>query len=135
MNFFDRSEEELKLEVNIVSLIDVILILVLFFMVTTTFIGQSGIQVKLPQASTKEVQPEKELTVTITKDKKIYLNEEQLTLTLFPERLKKMAGHGVKNILIIKADEVVPHGLVVKVMDIAKQTGIENLAIATRPDE
>ena len=135
MNFSSKDEEDIKLEVNIVSLIDVVLLLVIFFMITTSFVAQPGIKVKLPQASAKEVRQKKELAVIITKDKKIYLNEDLISLALLPKRLNKALKEGNKPILIIKADELVPHGLVVKVMDTAKKTGIETLAIATRPDE
>lgn len=135
MNFSNRTERDIKLEVNIVSLIDVVLLLVIFFMITTSFVAQPGIKVKLPRSSAKEVRQEKELTVIISRDKKIYLNEDLLSLSLLPDRLGRALKKGSKAVLIIKADELVPHGLVVKVMDIAKKTGIETLAIATRPDE
>lgn len=135
MNFSNKDEEDIKLEVNIISLIDVVLLLVMFFMITTTFVAQPGIKVKLPQASAKEIRQEKELVVIISKNKKIYLNEDLISLSLFPDRLGKALKKGNMPILIIKADELVPHGLVVKIMDIAKKTGIETLAIATRPDE
>ena len=135
MNFSNKDEDNIKLEVNIVSLIDVVLLLVMFFMITTSFVAQPGIKVKLPQASAKEVRQEKELVVIISKNKKIYLNEDLISLSLFPDRLGKALKKGNMPILIIKADELVPHGLVVKIMDIAKKTGIETLAIATRPDE
>ncbi len=135
MNFSNKDEEDIKLEVNIISLIDVVLLLVMFFMITTSFVAQPGIKVKLPQASAKEIRQEKELVVIISKNKKIYLNEDLISLSLFPDRLGKALKKGNMPILIIKADELVPHGLVVKIMDIAKKTGIETLAIATRPDE
>jgi len=135
MNFSNKDEQNIKLEVNLVSLIDVVLLLVMFFMITTSFVAQPGIKVKLPQASAKEVQQKKELAVIISKDKKIYLNEDLISLSLLPDRLNKALKEGNPPILIIKADELVPHGLVVKIMDIAKKTGIETLAIATRPDE
>ena len=135
MNFSNKDENNIKLEVNIVSLIDVVLLLVIFFMITTSFVAQPGIKVKLPQASAKEVRQEKELAVIISKNKKIYLNEDLISLSLLPDRLDKALKEGNKPILIIKADELVPHGLVVKIMDIAKKTGIETLAIATRPDK
>ena len=135
MNFSNKDEQNIKLEVNIVSLIDVVLLLVIFFMITTSFVAQPGIKVKLPQASAKEVRQEKELAVIIAQNKKIYLNEELISLSLLPDRLGKALKEGNTPILIIKADELVPHGLVVKIMDIAKKTGIETLAIATRPDE
>ncbi len=135
MNFYNKFDEDIKLEVNMVSLIDVVLLLVIFFMITTSFVAQPGIKINLPQASAKEVRQEKEMNVIISKDKKIYLNDELLSLSLLSGRLKEALEKGSKSLLIIKADELVPHGLVVKVMDVAKKTGVETLAIATRPDK
>jgi biopolymer transport protein ExbD len=135
MNFSDNSEHGLKLDINLTPLIDVTLQLVIFFMLTTSFMAQTGIDIKLPKASTKDLQPEKELTATISKDKKIYLNADLVSLSELADRLIKAQKPGGQSVLIIKADEVVPHGLVVQVMDIAKKSGIENLAIATRPED
>ncbi|MEW5801815.1 MAG: biopolymer transporter ExbD [bacterium] len=135
MNFSDNTEKGLKLDINLTPLIDVTLQLVIFFMITTSFMAQTGIDVKLPKASAKDIKQEKELTVTISKEKKIYLNEAFVSIAELPDRLAKAQQKGNKSVLIIKADEIVPHGLVVQVMDIAKKTGIENLAIATRPED
>lgn len=135
MNFSNDDNTGIKLDINLTPLIDVTLQLVIFFMITTTFMAQTGIDVSLPKASTKDLQPEKELTVTISKDRKIYLNEDLVSLAELPARLDKARSLGNKSVLIIKADEVVPHGLVVSVMDVAKKSGIETLAIATRPED
>jgi len=135
MNFSNNNEPGLKLDINLTPMIDVTLQLVIFFMITATFIAQTGIDVKLPKASTKDLHPEKEMTATISKDKKIYLNEDLVSLSELSDRLIKAQKPGNKSVLIIKADEMVPHGLVVQVMDIAKKSGIENLAIATRPED
>jgi biopolymer transport protein ExbD len=135
MNFSNDNESGIKLDINLTPLIDVTLQLVIFFMITASFMAQTGIDVKLPKASTKDLQQQKELTATISKDKKIYLNEDLVSLSELSDRLVKAQTPGNKSVLIIKADEVVPHGLVVKVMDVAKKSGIENLAIATRPED
>lgn len=135
MNFSNKTENDIKLEINLTPLIDVVLQLVIFFMITTTFLAQTGIDIKLPQANAKDIKQEQELAVTISKDKKIFLNEKSVSVSELPDRLSKARKRADKSVLIIRADESVPHGLVVKVMDVAKKAGIENLAIATRPDD
>ncbi|MEW6378317.1 MAG: biopolymer transporter ExbD [bacterium] len=135
MNFSNDYDGGSKLDINLTPLIDVTLQLVIFFMITTSFMAQTGIDVRLPKASTKDLQQEKELVATITREKKIYLNEDMVSLAELPDRLIKARSQGSKSVLIVKADEVVPHGLVVSVMDIAKKSGIETLAIATRPED
>ena len=75
------------------------------------------------------------MTVTITRDKKIFLDKKRVSIAELSSRLSKARKRANRSVLIIKADELVPHGLVVKVMDVAKRIGIENLAIATRPND
>lgn len=141
MNFTNSSnggnEEGIKMEVNLAPLIDVVLQLVIFFMITTTFTAQSSIKINLPESSSKEMAREQELTVVIAKDKKIYFDNELVSLPLLSHRLRTsmQTGKDKKNILIIKADELAPHGAVVRVMDLGKKLGIETLAIATEVKE
>jgi len=130
MNFL--SSESLKPEVNLVSLVDVVLLLVIFFMLTTHFVLQSGIRVNLPQTKTQDTESARELSLTLTKKGKLYLNQQPVTLKNLPTALKQyLKQKPGSSLLIIKADKDVRHGQVVRVMDIAKRAGIARLAIAT----
>ncbi len=121
--------------IDLTSLIDVVLNLVIFLLLTTTFVVQPGLQVNLPQAATQEKTVEKqEWFVILTKDDRLFFNDRLLTLselrTALQEKLQE--GFGGQP-LIIKADKEVQHGKVVEILDLAKGLGINQLAIATTP--
>ena len=133
MNFSDGNHRILP-EINIVSLIDVVLLMLIFFMLTTSFVARPGLKVKLPKATTEVVKSKKRLEVVITKEGRFYLNNTLMSLTELRSAMETKAKELKDPVLIIHADEMARHGMVVKVMDMAKRTGLENMAIATRPE-
>ena len=114
-------------------LVDIVFNLLIFFMLSSSFISHPGIKIKLPQASAKETERDSKLNVTITRDNRIFLNDKRVRLKNLPREIKDFISTESGEILFIKADSDVRHGLVVEVMDIAKRAGIERLAIATQP--
>ena len=118
-------------EINITPFTDVILVLLIIFMITTPLFLQSGIKVNLPKVMVSPMQMEKQLVLTITSDNQYYLNEKKVFLATLPQELKSRMASKEDRLLVIKADKNVLHGTVVKAMDIAKQCGVDKLAIAT----
>ena len=133
MNFSQNNHQILP-EINIVSLIDVVLLMLIFFMLTTSFVATPGLQVKLPKASSDVIKSHERLEVHITKKKQFYLNNSKMSLPELKSALEDKARESKEQVLIINADEMARHGMVVKVMDLAKRAGLENMAIATRPE-
>ncbi len=130
MNFLQ--EEEVRPDINIVSLIDVVLILLVFLMISTQFVTQSGIEVNLPQAVTEEVKSSEELIITLTKKGNIYFRGKRLSEESLQRKLDALALKYAKTKpIIIRADKEGPHGRVVRMMDLAKESGFAKLAIAT----
>ena len=125
--------------VNVVSLIDVILNLIVFFVLTTTFVGTSAISVDLPTSSAKTSQESRELYVTVTRDGKIYVDKPtgagSVSLEELEKVLSKAARENRDTLIIVRADEMATHGAVVAVMDTAKNCGLNRLAIATKSRE
>ncbi|MEW5766739.1 MAG: biopolymer transporter ExbD [bacterium] len=118
---------------DITPLIDVVFLLLIFFLLSSSFIMQPGIKVKLPEATTDDIKTKKDIFVTIARDDTYFLNEESISLAALPDKLRVLAAKEADQLLIIKADREVKHGRVVEVMDIAKKAGIDRLAIATEP--
>jgi biopolymer transport protein ExbD len=131
MDFLPDNYQDIKPEISIVSLIDVVLLLLVFLMLTTNFVLQSGIEVKLPRAKPEVVESTTELTVTITRKGRVYLDQQPIKLKELAGALKKRLGPPGDTLLVIRADKQVQHGKVVHIMDLAKGVGIERLAIAT----
>ena len=118
---------------NLLPLIDVVLLLLIFFMISSTFVVQPGIQVNLPKSTIAERREPEDVTLILTREKALYLNDRRVTVPELWGRLVDMYRRQPDFMLVIKADRQVPHGSVVEVMDIAKQVGVRRLAIATRP--
>ena len=122
-------------EINITPFTDVILVLLIVFMITTPLFFQAGIKINLPRTVTNEPELEKQLVLTISKDNQFFLNDKKVYLDTLMAELKASLSSRDDRLLVIKADKEVLHGTVVRVMDIAKRSGAEKLAIATEVDK
>ncbi len=130
MNLSRTRREEVRVDVT--PLIDIIFQLVLFFMVSTTFIATPGIQVDLPRSSAQTIIREKEdLNIWMTADGAVYLDRSPVDWTRLGQAFSKAALSDPNTLVVIKADTEVEHGRVVAVMDLAKSMGLSRLAIAT----
>lgn len=132
MRFVRRSKK--ITELNMTPMIDMVFLLLIFFMVATTMEKTPGIRIDLPGAKSAQAQPEKELVVYVDRNGRFYFGDEGIPVSRkkLYILLKKEAAKRASKMLIIKADEGVKHGKVVEVMDIANMAGIRRLAIATR---
>jgi biopolymer transport protein ExbD len=129
-----RKRRRITPQVNITSLIDVVLLLLIFFMISTTFVTQPGIRVNLPKAKSKVKNVAQESnTIVITAENTIYMNQQQVhDVQELQALLQTLKVEQQGDFIIIKADEKVAHGIVVRVMDIAKTSGFSRIAIATQ---
>lgn len=127
-----RTKPRRKVLINITSLIDVMFLLLIFIMVTSTFMEQPGINLELPQAQSSVVMEQKEYALFINKEGKVYLNERQISENQLEAALKEQLPQMKDGALILKADRDVSHGTVVKVMDAVKKSGVKKLIIGTK---
>jgi len=123
-------DKKLQPDLNITPLIDVVLMLLIFFMISTSFIFQPGIMIKLPKASQNDTTSPKGAQVMITADGDIYFERIRTSMDEIKDQMQK---HADKSLLMIKADQNVSHGTVVQAMNQAKMAGFQRIAIATRP--
>jgi len=130
--------------IDLTSLIDVVFLLLIFFMVSTTFERPAALKVDLPEASTVESQPDQaeRLELVIDAGGRMFLNDRRLVDTraqTIKAALSQASGDRNDLPLILRADRETPHHFVVTAMDVAAQLGFSNLSIATdrsdRPDE
>lgn len=127
-------------QLNITPLIDVVFLLLIFFMVTTTFQQEAQLRIEIPKAEQppSPVEPES-LEIVIDAQGRYFLGNQEVVNTR-PETLKaavrKAAGDNRKRPVVIRADARTPHQSVVTAMDVLGQLGFSNLSIATtRPEE
>ena len=116
-------------QIDIAPLIDVIFQLLIFFMLSSSFTFQSGINVKLPKAVTSDIITDENLIVTITSENIIYLNGAVITLKELKTRLDHPASKDRP--LLIKADRRASVGRIVDIWDLCRNLGIERINIAT----
>jgi len=121
-------------EINVTPFVDVMLVLLIIFMVTAPMM-QSGIGVNLPQAETESAPAEEGLTLTITKDKYIHIENSVINQFLLEQKLKEYFYGKKKKIVFIRADESLPYGFVIRILDITKKAGVEITGLITRPIE
>jgi biopolymer transport protein ExbD len=117
------------------SLTDIVMLLLIFFLLTSQFVIQTGVKVKLPGSRTNEQTDPSQLVVTLTSAGGIYLGNEEVGIDQLPVRLSTAKGTSIEDNLIIRADKVVPVELVIKVIDAAKSTGIEKFTIETEREK
>ena len=132
-----KLKKQAKLEyglglIDIAPLVDVVFLLLIFFMLSSSFTFQSGINVKLPKAVTSDILREENLIVTITSDNIIYLNNDVITLKELENRLSQ-SGTKTRP-LLIKADRRASVGRIVDVWDLCRNLGIERINIATNQE-
>jgi len=137
LNFQPQKREEV--DVNLTPLIDVVFLLLIFFMVSTTFKDQSEIEIRLPTASEepKEMTLES-IEVTIDAQGQFYVNSRPLVntqLETLKRALQEIAGDEDDPMVIVKADAMTPHQAVITAMDASRQLGFARLGFATIEDE
>jgi biopolymer transport protein ExbD len=129
----DRKHDDV--DINLTPLIDVVFLLLIFFMVSTTFDRNARLKVSLPEASAKMQQQQDEpIVLTIDAKGKYFINDRQVvntTLETLKAALLKTVGDDKDQSLILRADGNTPHQYVVRAMDAAAQIGLTRLSIAT----
>ena len=132
---FKRNLAIAKGLMDMTPLIDVVLLLLIFFMLSSSFIFNPGVKVDLPEYTSSESLEKSDIVVTITKELLYLYNDNSVAYQELRRQLREAALENPNARLIIKAAKEVPHGDVVKVMVMAKEAGINNQAFATRPVE
>ncbi len=129
-----RLKRHLKLErtlrtIDIAPLIDVVFLLLIFFMLTSSFIFQPGIKVNLPRAITSEMLSEENAVINITAENLIYYQQKLVTIKELSSLLKGIASARLP--VLIKSDRKASLGRIVVVWDICRQEGVQQVNIAT----
>lgn len=128
-----RDLRRVQAQPGMTGMIDIIFLLLLFFVLSSTFIVQPGIKINLPKTVSTEQPTRKDLVLIIARDLRIFLNNDQVSFESLWGRLIENLKYQRQGTLVIRADRDVPHGFVVRIMDVAKQAGATRIAIATSP--
>jgi biopolymer transport protein ExbD len=117
--------------INVTPLVDVCLVLVIIFMVTAPLFSQPVMKVELPKAVTDEGKSTENITITIDPDERIAVNSKEVTIDELKPELKMKLQESAEKYVIIRADNLTNHGIVLKTLDLAKELGALKLVFAT----
>ncbi|BAS56552.1 MULTISPECIES: ExbD/TolR family protein [Leptolyngbya] len=126
-------DPDLPPQIYLAPLIDVIFALLTFFIMSTLFLTRSqGLPVALPKAVTAESQKVSQVVITITPNGELALDKKPMNISTLPAAVREILSRNPKAVVVINADEKVPHGQVITVMDRLRSIPNIRLAIATR---
>jgi biopolymer transport protein ExbD len=128
---FKSKKNQYQIQAPLTSLIDIIFLLLIYFMLTTNFIVEEGIQVKLPNARASAPQLSREITIFVDKEGATYMSNTQIPIDMLYTRIRQMLGNDTDRLVVVKADRTVMLNKAVRVMDIAKAAGASRLCLAT----
>ena len=120
---------------NSISLTDIIFLLLVFFLLSSTFVLQPGIKVQLPMTTNSDISSEKSIVISLTKDGTVYLNDELVNQVELGARLRQMVMNVGNPIIALRSDKASTIENLIEVMDIAKSAGGDRFMIITAPKE
>ena len=129
-----KKRTRLQVQLPLTPLIDIVFLLLIYFLLTTNFLVDEGIKIKLPQAKASAPQTEKEITVYVDKYGRAFLGNQEISINQLFDRLKEMIGDQKDTLVVIRADRAVILNKAVKVMDVAKAAGAGRLCLATEKE-
>ncbi|MCC7193954.1 MAG: biopolymer transporter ExbD [Gemmatimonadaceae bacterium] len=121
-------------EVNVVSLIDLMMLLMVIFMITAP-IMQGGVDLSLPQTDSRSVDSKGGMTISVTAAGVIYVDDTRLTLSEFRASFRALVSRRADQGVYIRGDRGAPYGIVAQVLDVVKNAGVSNVALVTEPED
>ncbi len=129
-----RPKARYQVQMPMTSLIDIVFMLLIYFLLTTNFMVDEGIKIKLPQARAAAPQTEETITIFVDSQGRAFLGEKAISLDRLFDRLKEKIGNREDELVVVRADRAVILNKAVKVMDIAKAAGAGRLCLATEKE-
>ncbi|WOT04593.1 ExbD/TolR family protein [Shewanella youngdeokensis] len=128
----DRFKQDKEPEINMTPMLDVVFILLIFFIVSTNFVQQSSVEIKRPQSNTATSLDGSPIVVTLDTTGRVYFESKEIDIYYLPGKLQQIASQTPKAKLLVVADTHCPTGVTIKVLDIAKQAGISYSSVAAQ---
>jgi biopolymer transport protein ExbD len=131
MPAFKQKKARYQIQAPLTSLIDIVFLLLIYFLLTTNFIVEEGINVKLPNAKASAPQVKQEITIYVNQSGAAYIMDQEVPMDALYARIKEMIHGETDRLVVIKADKRIVLNKAVRVMDIAKAAGASRLCLAT----
>jgi len=127
---FERRERHIIREINLVPLIDVLLVVLFFYMIISPMMSR-GLDVNLPKSEANTVKPEERIVLTVTRSQELFVEQERVDISRLRNVLDSIRKSKPLVNVYLRADKDAPYGAVVRVMDIVKRAGIDRLGMVT----
>ena len=125
-----RERKKAESEVNLTPMLDVVFIMLIFFIVTASFVKESGIDISRPGASTAVRKERGNILIAITANDQIWMNRRQVDPRALRANVERMHAENPQGSVVIQADKQAKAGLLVKVMDAARAAGVKSVSLA-----
>ncbi|WJG08347.1 biopolymer transporter ExbD [Aliiglaciecola sp. LCG003] len=127
----ERAPEE-DAAIDMTPMLDIVFIMLIFFIVTTVFVKEAGIQVNKPAANQATLPKNANIFIAVTEDGVIWMDKREVKVEAIRANLEKLLAEQPSDVVIIQADAKAEHGIVVKVMDQIKAAGIDKISVAAK---
>ncbi len=130
MKLHSEDEESGTTEINLTPLIDMVFILLIFFVVTSSFVKESGIEVNRPSAKSAERQERGNIIISITKQGEIWIDRRRINISALRANVERLHAENPEGSVIIASDRDARTGILVEALDQARLAGVANVSIA-----
>jgi biopolymer transport protein ExbD len=131
---FQQVQAEEESEINITPMLDVVFIMLIFFIVTATFIKEAGIDVNRPDAQTAVKQEKANILIAIGPNDDIWIDRRQVDIRSVRPNIERLHAENPQGSVVIQADKESKTDTLIQVMDASRQAGVYNVAIAAQED-
>ena len=132
--FYQQAQQEEESEINITPMLDVVFIMLIFFIVTATFIKEAGIDVNRPDAQTAVMQEKANILIAIGPNNDIWIDRRQVDIRSVRPNIERLHAENPQGSVVIQADRESKTETLIEVMDASRQAGVYNVSIAANQD-
>lgn len=129
--WFKAAEEDD--DINMTPMLDIVFIMLIFFIVTASFVKEAGVDVNRPGAVTADVKQRASILIAITENGQIWLDRRQIDVRSVRANIERLLAENPNGSVVIQADKYSRNGILVQVMDAARQAGVDNVSISAEP--
>jgi len=127
-----RIQSEEESEVNLTPMLDVVFIMLIFFIVTASFVKEAGIDINRPNAATAERKERGNILVALTESGQVWIDRRQVDVRAVRANIERLHAENPQGAVVIQADKNSKNGLLVQVMDAARLAGVPSVSIAAK---
>lgn len=129
-----RHAQRDEAEINITPMLDIVFIMLIFFIVTTSFIRETGVEVQRPTALTSEPRPQGNVLIAIRDNDEVWMNKQQIEIHQVRSEVERAKAENPESAVVLIADQSARTGMLIEVMDQVQAAGINRISISAEPE-